>query len=143
MSRIPMIRSVMTPFPYAIDADAPLTQARAMMVEHGVRHLPVTHDDQLVGVVTDRDLKRALDPSLGLPPRNELYVKDVCVFEPYVVDMGEPLDRVLRHLAQTHIGSALVVRKGRVVGIFTTIDACRCFAEHLGNQAPGVGDDAA
>jgi CBS domain-containing protein len=34
----------MTPFPYAIDIDAALTAAQALMAEHGIRHLPVTED---------------------------------------------------------------------------------------------------
>jgi acetoin utilization protein AcuB len=77
----------------------------------------------LLGVLTDRDMKRALDPSLGLPPKAELFVRDVFVPDVYVVDVGEPLDGVLDHLSSQHIGSALVTKHGRLVGIFTLTDA--------------------
>lgn len=121
----------MTPFPYAIDADASLRQAREMMLEHDVRHLPVTRDGALVGVLSDRDLKRALDPSLGLLPRDELLVDDVMIHDPYVVETTAFLSEVLMEMADDHIGSTLVVKDQKLVGIFTATDACRAFAEHL------------
>jgi len=114
------------------------------MVQHGVRHLPVKEGDRLVGIVTDRDLKRALDPDLGLPPKDELFVRDVSVADAYVVDTGEPLDRVLDEMAARHVGSVLVTSHGRLAGIFTTIDACRILCARLRAVAPpGPGDDAA
>ena len=111
------------------------------MVEHEIRHLPVKEGATLVGVVTDRDIKRALDPDLGLPPKEELFVRDVFAPDVYVVDVGQPLDGVLEHMAQHHIGSALVSKAGRLVGIFTMTDACRLFCDHLRALFPsGSGD---
>ncbi len=145
MRKIPTIRSAMTPFPYSVDTEMPLRQARNVMLEHDVRHLPVVRDGKLVGVLSDRDLKRALDPSLGLPPKDELFVDDVMVHDPYVIDTHERLDRVLLRMADEHIGCALVVKDGRLAGIFTTTDACRVFGEHLQREygPPGGGDEAA
>jgi acetoin utilization protein AcuB len=131
MDHIPAIGSVMTPFPYVVQVSESVLAARALMVEHEVRHLPVKDDNRLVGVLTDRDLKRALDPSLGLPPKEELFVRDVFVPDAYVVDVGEPLDCVLGHLSSQHIGSALITKNGRLVGIFTLTDAARLFCQHL------------
>ena len=74
MDRIPGVQAVMTPFPYSVGPDAPLRAAREMMRSHEVRHLPVLGEGRLLGVITDRDIKRALDPSLGLPPKDELFV---------------------------------------------------------------------
>lgn len=144
MKRIPSIGSVMTPFPYFVAVDDSLLRARTLMVEHEVRHLPVKEGATLVGVVTDRDIKRALDPDLGLPPKEELFVRDVFVPDVYVVDIGQPLDRVLEHMARHHVGSALVSKAGRLVGIFTMTDACRFFCEHLRALFPsGSGDTVA
>jgi acetoin utilization protein AcuB len=136
MNRIPSVGTVMTPFPHFIHVDDSLLVARAMMVEHEVRHLPVKDGDQLVGILTDRDLKRALDPDLGLPPKDQLFVRDVFVSDAFVVNSAEPLDNVLEQLAARHIGSALVTKKGRLVGIFTLVDACRMFCEHLRAMFP-------
>jgi acetoin utilization protein AcuB len=144
MDRIPSIGTVMTPFPHVVQVDESLLAARALMVEHQVRHLPVKDGQKLVGVLTDRDLKRALDPDLGLPPKEQLFVRDVFLPDAYVVDSSEPLDRVLDHMASQHVGSALVTKAGRLVGIFTTMDACRVLYEHLRALFPSrSGNDVA
>jgi acetoin utilization protein AcuB len=114
------------------------------MVREKVRHLPVKEGDKLVGVLTDRDLKRALDPDLGLPPKDELFVRDVFVRDAYTVDTSEPLDRVLEEMVDRHLGSVLVTSHGRLAGIFTATDACKILHEHLRALAPmPPGDDAA
>ena len=117
MDHIPSIRSVMTPFPYFVEAGDSVLAARALMVEHDVRHLPVKEGDALVGVLTDRDLKRALDPDLGLPPKDELFVRDVCVPDAYAVDTSAPLDSVLEEMTSRHMGSVLITSHGRLAGI--------------------------
>ena len=136
MDHIPSIGSVMTPFPYVVQVDASVLTARALMVEHNVRHVPVKDGDALVGILTDRDLKRAMDPDLGLTPKEELFVRDVFLPDAFVVELTEPLDKVLDEMVARHIGSALVVKKGRLVGIFTAIDACRVFSHHLQSLFP-------
>jgi acetoin utilization protein AcuB len=144
MDHIPSIGSVMTPFPYVVQVDESVLAARALMVEHEVRHLPVKDGGTLLGVLTDRDLKRALDPSLGLPPKAELFVRDVFTPDAYIVDVSQPLDAVLDHLSSQHIGSALVTKHGRLVGILTLTDAARLFCRHLRSLFPHhSGDDAA
>ena len=125
------IGDVMTAHLWVIGEDAPLRQARHVMVQHEIHHLPVVQGGRCVGVLTDRDVKRALDPDLGLPPEDELFVRDACVFDVYAVGPGEPLERVLREMARRHIGSALVVDGGHVRGILTATDACRVFADFL------------
>lgn len=130
------VGDVMTRGPWVVDDDAPLRQARSLMVEHEVHHLPVVRRGTLVGVLSDRDLKRALDPDLGLPPEDELFVRDVCVFDAYTVPPAEPLERVLREMAARHIGSVLVTDSARLVGILTASDACRLFADFLQSASP-------
>lgn len=144
MKRIPTIKGVMTPFPYSVDIYAPIQEAQAFMREHKIRHLPVTEEGTLIGVVTDRDIKLILGPDFDYPDPAELKVRDAMVEETYVVDTDQRLDAVLAHMAEHKIGSALVTRKGKLAGVFTAIDACRVFAEFLQVQFPDAGpQDAA
>ncbi|MBM2829674.1 MAG: hypothetical protein HW411_464 [Gammaproteobacteria bacterium] len=144
MKHLPLIKSVMTPFPYAIDIDAPIEEARAFMQRQNIRHLPVISGGKLVGVVSDRDIKLYLGPDLDYPKASETKVRDVYLDKPYVVDLNESLDNVLTVMAEKHIGSALVTRDGKLAGLFTATDACRSFAEHLRKQfRPSGGDEAA
>lgn len=134
----------MTPFPYSIDIDAPIEEAQLFMRQQKFRHLPVTENQQLVGVVTDRDIKLYLGPELEYPKESDTKVRDVYLDNPYIVDLNERLDKVLMAMAEKHIGSVLVTRQGKLAGVFTSTDACRSFSEHLKKQyGPPGGDEAA
>ncbi len=144
MKNKPVIKSVMTPFPYSIDIYAPINEARAFMQKQHIRHLPVVDDGKLVGILTDRDIKLYLGPDLDYPPADETRVSDVYMDEPFIVDLNEPLDNVLLKMAEQHIGSVLVTRHGKLAGLFTAMDACRSYAEYLRQQFhPSGGDEAA
>jgi acetoin utilization protein AcuB len=131
MKKPPSLKSIMTPFPYAIGIDQPLTEARKLMLEHAVHHLPVIRDGQLAGIITDRDIKLLLGPEFDYPNPRELAVADAFVEEGYSVDINARLGEVLRTMARHHYGSALVTRKGQLIGILTTTDVCRAFGEWL------------
>ncbi|TVS18301.1 MAG: CBS domain-containing protein [Gammaproteobacteria bacterium] len=131
MNRMPLLKSVMTPFPWWIDIDEPVEEARAMMQKHQVRHLPVKERGKLASVVTERDLNLALESELRLPPGESLKVRDVSVDSVYVVEIDTRLEAMLETMAERRIGSALVIRDGSLVGIFTAMDACRVLASIL------------
>jgi acetoin utilization protein AcuB len=126
----------MTPFPHHIDAGASLAEARTMMEEHDIRHLPIFGDGDIVGIVSEDDLERVRTPGHPLRDETELKVGDLCTHEPYFVDVSDPLDRVLDAMAEQHIGSALVLREGELAGIFTAVDAYRLLATRLREQFP-------
>jgi acetoin utilization protein AcuB len=136
------ILAFMTPFPYSIDIEAPLAEAHAFLRARQIRHLPVTEEGELAGVLTDRDIKLALGPDLGSPPERELKVRDVYQPEPCVVEDVAPLDEVAEMMAERHVGSTLVTRQGKLVGIFTTTDACRALARILKESRPASLPDA-
>lgn len=123
----PQIRIVMTPFPYWIDARATLADANIMMRDHNVRHLPVMDGDQIVGVISERDIMRALASGDSLAMLRP--VCTTCRTKPYVVESHESLSKVLREMAESGVGSVLITKEGRLAGIFTTTDACKRFAE--------------
>jgi acetoin utilization protein AcuB len=139
--RLPQILAFMTPFPFSIDIDAPLAEARAFLRDRHIHHLPVTRDGVLAGILTDRDIKLALGPDLDSPPERELKVRDVYQPDSYIVEAGALLQDVAVAMAERHVGSALVTRGGKLVGIFTTTDACRALARVLHDQHPDPGPD--
>ena len=142
MKRNPQVIAFMTPFPHSIDIYEPLAQARAMMRDGHFRHLPATRGGKMVGVVTDRDVKLLLGPDFGNPDEQELKVRDAYVDKPCVVLASTPLAAVARTIAEHHIGSAIVTKNDKLVGIFTVTDACRALAEVLEGH-PAETDSAA
>jgi acetoin utilization protein AcuB len=48
--------------------------------------------------------------------------------EAYAVDPGEPIENVAATMAERRLDCAVVVERGRVIGIFTTTDALELVA---------------
>ncbi len=143
MNKIPAIKSLMTAFPYWIDFNDNVAEAKKMMQEHDISHLPVKDKGHLVGVIALHDIHK-MNTAVADFDSQKVLVKDVCVLDPYVVQLDEPLDNVLVHMANFHIGSTLIVKGDRLAGVFTMHDACRCFAETLRHQyRPEPGNDIA
>ena len=116
-----MIRKYMSQNPHTIGQEQPLTVAHDVMRQHNVRHLPVLEGGKLVGVVSQRDLHlietlRDVDPA-------KTTVDEAMTADVYVTGPDAPLDEVASHMAEHKYGSAVVVERGKVVGLFTTVDA--------------------
>ncbi|MBX2993670.1 MAG: CBS domain-containing protein [Bdellovibrionaceae bacterium] len=117
--------------PYIADADMDLNDALDYMRECNIRHLPIVESDKLVGIVSERDLKEAL----ALDKSEDLSLRDIMKSEVYTVSAYDSLKDVVRDMAESKYGSAIVVnRKREVQGIFTTIDALRILADLLDKE---------
>ncbi len=136
LRHMPTIKVAMTTFPYTIDIEASIADARAMMVMHDVRHLPVVDGAALAGIVSERDLRVAE----GAGRQENDAVRTACVLDTYLVEVDRLLDDVVAEMAERHIGSALVVKSGKLVGILTTSDACRLLAALLRECFPQETD---
>lgn len=143
LDSIPLVKSVMTPFPWFVDITDRLSRAQEMMAQHAIRHLPVTREGRLVGVVHERDIRLLLSATSETGDQQRLRVEDIYARDVYVVGLLEPLDRVLLTMAERHLDLALVVKGGKLAGIFTVTDACRSFGEFLRRLFPPGGDEAA
>jgi len=138
MKKIPAIKSVMTPFPYSVEPESAVETALEIMNTHGIHHLPVTKDGELAGIISSRDIRRRRERDDAA-----LTVHDVMSAQTYTVDLSERLDSVLHRMAEHHLGSVIVTRKGKLVGIFTHVDAYAAFAEFLREQVRRSGGDTA
>ncbi|MCX2781197.1 CBS domain-containing protein [Microbulbifer thermotolerans] len=139
---MPTLAALMTPFPYHIDINAPVEEALAQMEAHQVHHLPVTRDGDLETVISRRDIERARAPGHRLEEQ-QLYVHDLCARRPYIADIHDPLDKILLAMAETGIGSVLVMREGELAGIVTVTDALRFCGEYLAELTQPVDDSVA
>jgi acetoin utilization protein AcuB len=139
---MPPVAAAMTPFPYHVQADDPISVIERLMEEHRIRHVPVQDGGRVVGILSERDLRRLVSPALPDRDRERIRARDLLSADPYVVEMSAPLDDVLEQMARRQIGSAVVVRHGKLAGILAATDACRMLAEVLRQRFSG-GDDAA
>lgn len=141
IDRMPSMAAVMTPFPYSVNVHDPIERAWDLMHQHKIRHVPVRDQHALVGVVSERDLIAFGDHVRADASGEPIKVGYLCRPDPYVVETTARLDDVVLTMATRHIGSAIVVKDGRLAGIFTSSDACRFLAELLKSRFPGPGAD--
>ncbi|WP_232325046.1 CBS domain-containing protein [Microbulbifer agarilyticus] len=139
---MPTLAALMTPFPYHIDIDSPIEAAESLMEEHQVHHLPVTRDGDLETIISRGDIDRVQSPGHRLEEQ-QLYVRDLCARRPYIADIHDPLDKILLAMADTGIGSVLVMKEGELAGIVTVTDALRFCSEYLADLTQKPGDDIA
>jgi acetoin utilization protein AcuB len=126
---IPTIQKYMTTTPYTVRPDLALAAADKIMHEHNIRHLPVLNSGQLVGLLSQRDIR--LIESFKDVDIKEVQVVEAMSPEVFEVAPDAPLDEVVLAMAAKKFGSAVVTQNGKVVGIFTTVDALQTLAELL------------
>ncbi len=117
------VGAVMTKNPVAIDVGKSLLQAYEEMDKYNCRHLAVTEKDQLVGILSQRDI--TLSESVTKEKPEHLKVGDAYVAFPYRADETDPLEKVLDDMMMLQIGSVLVMDGEKLTGIITTYDVCR------------------
>jgi acetoin utilization protein AcuB len=123
-----LISEFMTKSPYTAAVDMPLLEAQEILREHDIRHLPVLDGEKLVGMLSDRNLKEAL----ASPGGEKFLVEDAMMPDVFAVSPDTELATVVEEMAAEKYGCALIQEKdGKVIGVFTTVDACRLLAELL------------
>lgn len=122
-----LIKDVMSKPVVSVGADIALSQAKKMMYEHGIRHLPVLERGSLVGLLSDRDIK--LCYAVDGAKADTLKASDACSSEVFAVEPNDKLSFVCKRMFEESLGSAVVVEGERAIGIFTVTDACRLLAE--------------
>lgn len=129
MKSIPAVQKYMTYVPKSIGYDQTIAQAREFMSKLHLRHLPVLKGGKLVGILTDRDINLVLQFNDVDP--TTLKVEEAYTPEPYVTSPEAPLNEVVAHMAEKKYGCALIVDNGKLVGIFTEVDAYRALSDLL------------
>ena len=117
------VEQFMTRTPLTIGQDQSLGTAHRLMRQHSLRHLPVLEGGALVGVLSQRDLyllEALTDLDLELVP-----VSEAMTMEVDVVDPQTSLREVIATMEAKKIGSTIVARGKKIVGIFTVVDALR------------------
>ena len=135
MAKVKSVGEVMTRQPHTISVNEKLLNAKKLMARLKIRHLPVTERDQIVGLISDRDIKFAQSIYRNRNVDEDVLVRDICQFEPFSVEETEALDRVLMQMSKRRIGSVLITKNGKLTGILTTVDICSAFARQLRGDA--------
>lgn len=120
---------LMTIDPDSVTPDTSLREAVALMNKRGIRQLPVVENEKLVGIITDRDIRLAVNsPLIGSDPleRIELlnnYTAATCMTRnPRTVTPDTPIYKVAELLSLYKFGALPVVEGDTLVGIISVSD---------------------
>jgi len=119
-----------------VSPDAHLHDALIKMNQAGYRHLPVVEKDSLVGIITDRDIRLAvnspfIDVDTDLTREavlDDVRVDDCMTPDPQCVSSDTPLHKAADLLALNKFGAMPVVDEGKLVGMISYIDFLRHYA---------------
>ena len=129
------IRELMTGGLITVHRETSVLEARDLMVKERIRHLLVTDaDGDLVGIVTDRDIRLNLPSqatSLSVWEINHLLVKltvgQVMTRSVITVGPDHPARDAAQLMLDHKIGALPVLDDGHLVGIVTETDIVRAF----------------
>jgi acetoin utilization protein AcuB len=138
-----MVKEVIT-----VDKDLSVFEAYDKMKANKIRHLPVVDDENnLIGIVTDRDIRSAMPFSLFKDGQNEeekakiadLKVKDIMTPNPMTISPMYTIQDALLMIQKEKVGAFPVVdSEGKLTGILSVRDLLRAFINVLGIKEPGT-----
>ena len=114
---------VMTHHPESIRWDDTLETARQMMVAGGFRRLPVTNNGEVIGMLTERDLRQHAGYFES--------TKVNAAMSGRLISVGPncTVEEAARLMVNHKIGGLPILDNGKLVGIVTTVDMLRAFLE--------------
>jgi CBS domain-containing protein len=117
------VRDAMTGNPRSIGQSASVVEAARLMREEHTGSLPITDQEQLVGIITDRDITTRVVAEAADPQRTsvgDVYSRDLISVEP-----DEDLEEALQLMARHQVRRLPVVENGMLVGIVAQADIAR------------------
>ena len=128
---------IMTKDPLTVTPVETVGQADDLMNTNRIRQLPVVQGKELVGIVTDRDVRSFLSGSLleSIEAREKALsteVREIMTTEPITVSPDDDLPEAVELMIDEKIGGIPVVDAAEgLVGIVTYVDILRCFLNRL------------
>lgn len=135
-----VVEEIMTKDPTTVDAAAAIRDVISVLFELDVRHLPVVDGKTLVGIISDRDVRAFLAPTIVelenpeeiaqrlLQPIGSVMSSDVLSVDPEM-ELSDLVDLMLDH----KVGAVPVVdpESDELVGIVSYVDVLRAAQDKL------------
>lgn len=136
--RLELVRDWMTRDVLTISPDVSLLEAGQMMVDKGIRRLPVVEDGKLAGIVTNSDVRGACAAgAAGVDfwdltyKLSKLTAADIMTPNPTTVTLDDTIGVAAQKMLEQKIGGLPVVdHGGKLIGILTESDIFRLVAHN-------------
>jgi acetoin utilization protein AcuB len=131
-----LVRDWMTSKPVTVSQNSPIREAYWLMIDNKIRRLPVMHNEQLVGIITLEDLRRA-EPSAGIgldlvkitDILSKMMVCQVMTKDPMTISPDASLIDAARMMLENKISALPVMEGSQLAGIITESDIFRAFVK--------------
>lgn len=114
--------------PITVERSTLLQEANQLMKKHNIRHLPVMEDSELVGFITESDLRQFSFPSMV----EEIPVHQVMLTNPLKIDANASIETAAKIMHDSKIGGLPVLEGGKLIGVITASDCLSAFIEVMG-----------
>jgi len=131
-----------------IDKNADILEAKELMEQYQIRHVPVVEPDGLlIGMITDRDLRSALPSTFFKKDKKavkkavapSIKVKEIMAQNLVTLSPMDTIQDALLLIQKTLVGALPVVdKKDKLLGIISVRDLLRAFINVLGIGTPGT-----
>ena len=141
-----LVGNWMTKDVISVDVNDSMQDAARLIRGHKIKRLPVMENGKLVGIVTDRDLKRAsasdvttLEIHELLFLLSEIKISDIMTKDPITIPLDYTIDEAAQILLEHKLSGAPVVDdKGQVAGVITQTDIFRVLVLFTGVKKAGI-----
>jgi acetoin utilization protein AcuB len=138
-----LVKNRMSRDPATVAPGDSLAHAMRLTREHRIRHLPVVENGELVGILSDRDIRLAMPSPLTVEDADRAaFLERTKISEVMTRDVitAGPLDSVedaAQQMCRRRIGALPVVdAHGRLLGLVSETDILHAFAEVLSAGGP-------
>ena len=139
------VKNKMTRNPHTISPDQTIPDAHEIMMQHGVKRLPVMKKGKLVGIVSKEDIQSASPSkatSLSVGEITYLLskttIKQVMSKSIITISPNALLEEAATLMRDERVGFLPVVDDGNLIGIITESDIFDSFIELLGFREQGI-----
>ncbi len=141
-----LVKNWMSQTVISLDVTDSIQTANQLFNKNRIRSLPVLENGKLVGIVSDRDLKKVLvSEDLGMDHNEIVYlnsaikVKEIMTEDPVTVSPHVTVDEVAQKMYFNKIsGLPVVDEEGELVGIITQGDIFKLLISLTGIEKKGV-----
>jgi CBS domain-containing protein len=117
---------------YVIERNEPIQRARNLMYKYGIGRLPVLDNGKLVGIVTKYDITNRLyqaAPEWRRRPIDKVPIQVVMTEKPITIFPDATMPQAAVLMIENDISGLPVERDGEIVGMITSRDMVKYFAE--------------
>jgi len=115
-----------------MERNEPIQRARNLMLRHDISRIPVMDRGKLVGIVTKYDISNRLaqaTPEWRRRPIDKIPIQLVMTEDPITIYPDATMNQAAELLIENEIDGLPVEKNGEVVGMITSRDMLRFFAE--------------